>query len=87
MMKYRNGIRILVTITTNALKCRTLGVYNVRARMLESTRAIESQLTLYTARSAIALTRAVCMLLLPHAVTNGASLHIEQKNLIAGKAK
>ena len=27
----------------NALKCRTLGVYNARARMLESARAIETQ--------------------------------------------
>ena len=26
----------------NALKCRTLGIYNVRARMLESARAIEA---------------------------------------------
>ena len=27
----------------NGLKCRTLGVYNARARMLESARAIETQ--------------------------------------------
>ena len=38
----------------NALKCRTLGVYNARARMLESACAIELKLALYTAGSAIA---------------------------------
>ena len=40
---------------------------------------------MYTAGSAIALTRAVRMLVLPHAVTAGASLYIEQEYLIAGK--
>ena len=35
--------------------------------------------------SAIALTGAVPMLVLPHAVTAGASLYIEQEYLIAGK--
>ena len=35
--------------------------------------------------SAIALTGAVRMLLLPHAVTAGASWYIEQENLIADK--
>ena len=40
---------------------------------------------MYTAGSAIALTGAVSMLLLPHAVTAGASLYIEQEYLIAGK--
>ena len=43
------------------------------------------KLALYTAGSAIALTRAVPMLELPHAVTAVASLYIEQENLIAGK--
>ena len=37
------------------------------------------------AGSAIALTGAVRMLVLPHAVTAGASLYIEQEYLIAGK--
>ena len=40
---------------------------------------------LYTAGSAIALTRAVHMLVLPHAVTAGASLYIEEEYLIVGK--
>ena len=50
-------------------------------------RAIETQgwLCTYTAGSAIALTGAVSMLVLPHAVTAGASLYIEQEYLIAGK--
>ena len=39
----------------------------------------------YTAGSAIALTGAVRMLVLPHAVTSGASLYIEQEKLITGK--
>ena len=43
------------------------------------------QSALYTAGSAIALTGAVPMLVLPHAVTTGASLYIEQEYLIAGK--
>ena len=43
------------------------------------------KLALYTAGSAIALTGAVRMLVLPHAVPSGASLYIEQENLIAGK--
>ena len=38
-----------------------------------------------TAGSAIALTGAVCMLVLPHAVTAGVLLNIEQEYLIAGK--
>ena len=46
---------------------------------------LKLKLALYTAGSAIALTRAVLMLLLPHAVTAGASLYIEQENQIAGK--
>ena len=41
--------------------------------MLERERAIETKLALYTAGSAIALTGAVCMLVLPHAVTSCAS--------------
>ena len=43
------------------------------------------KLALYTAESAIALTGAVHMFLLPHAVTAGASLYIEQEILITGK--
>ena len=39
----------------------------------------------YTTESAIALTGAVHMLVLPHAVTSGALLYIEQEKLIAGK--
>ena len=52
--------------------------YNVRARMLER----HVQLALYTAGSAIALTGAVPMLVLPHAVTAGVSLYIEQEYLM-----
>ena len=44
-----------------------------------------SRLALYTAGSAMALTGAVPMLVLLHAVTSGASLYIEQEYLIAGK--
>ena len=40
---------------------------------------------LYAAGSATALTGAVPMLVMPHAVTAGASLYIEQEYLIAGK--
>ena len=43
------------------------------------------KLALYTAGSTIALTGAVRMLVLPHAVTAGASLYIEQEYPIAGK--
>ena len=39
----------------------------------------------YTAASAIALTGAVPVLVLPHAVTAGGLLYIEQEYLIAGK--
>ena len=46
---------------------------------------MSSRLALYTAGSAIALTGAVPMLVLPHAGTAGASLYIEQEYLIAGK--
>ena len=46
---------------------------------------LTSMLALYTAGSAIALTRAVPMLVLPHVVTAGASLYIEEEYLIAGK--
>ena len=60
-------------------------LYNVHARMLEKHVRLNSRLVLYTAGSTIALTRAVPMLVLPHAVTAGASLYIEQEHLIAGK--
>ena len=43
------------------------------------------RLALYTAGSAIALTGAVPMLVLPRAVTAGALLYIEQEYLITGK--
>ena len=43
---------------------------------------LKLKLALYTAGSAIG---AVSMLPLSHAVTTGASLYIEQENLIAGK--
>ena len=66
----------------NALKCRTLSVYNVRERMLERHVLLKLKVGFV---HAIALTGAVCMLILPHAVTAGASLYIEQKYLIAGK--
>ena len=64
----------------NALKCRTLGIYNTHV-------LLKLKLALYTgtAESAIGLTGAVRMLLLPHAVAAGALLYIEQENLIAGK--
>ena len=39
----------------------------------------------FTAGSAIALTGAVPVFVLPHAVTAGALLYIEQEYLIAGK--
>ena len=42
---------------------------------------LKLKLALYTAGSAIALTGTVRMLVLPHAVTAGASLYIEQENL------
>ena len=58
------------------LKVHVLDLYNARARM---------QCALYTAGSAIALARAVRMLVFPHAVTAGASLYIEQEYLITGK--
>ena len=67
----------------NALKCRTLDVYyNARARILESARAIETQVGSVHCWK---VTGAVRVLLLPHAVTAGALLYIEQENLIAGK--
>ena len=43
------------------------------------------KLALYIAGSAVALTGAVHMLVLPCAVTTGASLYIEQEYPIAGK--
>ena len=46
---------------------------------------LKLKLALYTAGSAIALTGAVRMLVLPHVVIACASLYIEQENLIAGK--
>ena len=48
---------------------------------------LKLKLALYTgtAESAIGLTGAVRMLLLPYAVTAGASLYIEQENLIVSK--
>ena len=54
----------------------------MRVRILESARAIKTKVG---SGSAIALTGGVCMLLLPHAVTAGALLYIEQENLIVGK--
>ena len=65
----------------NSLKCRTLGVYNVRVQILERARAIETQVALYAASSSIAFTGAVRMLVLPHLVTTGVSLYIEQEKL------
>ena len=62
----------------NALKCRTLSG-------LHAQNASQVALYTYTGGSAIALTRAVHMLVLPHAVISGASLYIEQEKLIAGK--
>ena len=55
--------------------------------MHETPRVIASQVAMYTytAGSSIALTRAVCMLVFPHAVTSGASLYIEQEKLIVDK--
>ena len=53
--------------------------------MLERHVPLKLKLALYTAGIAIALTGAVCMHVLPHAVTAGASLYIEQEYLIAGK--
>ena len=64
-----------------SLKAHMLDLYNAHVNA-GKTRAIE---TLYTARSAIILSRAVCMLVFPHAVTTGASLYIEQEYLITGK--
>ena len=58
-------------------------IHSARARMLE--RHVQLKLALYTAGSAIALTGAVRTLVLPHAVTAGASLYIEQEYPIAGK--
>ena len=59
-------------------KAHALDLYNACARMLE-----RLKLALYTAGSAIALTGAVRMLVLPHAVTAGAaSLYIEREYLI-----
>ena len=55
--------------------------YNACARMLE----LKVGSVLYTAGSAIALTGAVRKPVLPHAVTAGASLYIEQEYLITGK--
>ena len=70
----------------NALKCRTLGVYNAHVRECwKAHMLLKLKLALYTAGSAIALTGAVRVLLLPHAVTAGALLYIEQEYLIAGK--
>ena len=45
---------------------------------------LKLKLALY---SAIALNRAVRMLALPHAVTVGASLYIEQENLVVGRTE
>ena len=52
--------------------------------MLESVRAIETQvqLALYTAGNAIAKTGAVRMLALPHAITAGDWLYINRKTLL-----
>ena len=55
---------------------------SARAQMLE--RHVRLKLKVGSV-SAIALTGAVRMLVLPHAVTTGASLYIEQEYLIAGK--
>ena len=46
---------------------------------------LKLKLALYTAGSSIALTGAVRMLVLPHAVIAGVLLYIEQENLIVGK--
>ena len=66
------------------LKYRNLGV-RACANAGRGTCLLKLKFALYTARSAIALTRTVRILVLPHAVTAGASLYIEQENLIAGK--
>ena len=76
--KVQNPRRLRVR---ESLKAYALDLYNEHANAGKA-RAIE---TLYTAGSAIVLTGAVCMLVLPHAVTTGASLYIEQEYLIAGK--
>ena len=62
-----------------SLKAHALDIYNARARMLERHLRLKLRLALYTAGSAIALTGAVRMLVLPHAVIAGASLYIEQE--------
>ena len=59
----------------NALKCRTLGVHNEHARMLE-----RLKMALYTAGSAIALTGAVRVVVLPHAVTTVFRCTSKRKN-------
>ena len=65
----------------NALKCRTLGVRAcMNAGEVETGSCWLMLEALY-----IALVGAVRMLVLPHAVTAGASLYIEQEYLIAGK--
>ena len=53
--------------------------------MLERHVRLKLKVGSVTAGSTIALTRAVRMLVLPHAVTAGASLYIEQEYPIAGK--
>ena len=59
---------------------------NACANARKARRAIETRGWLCTLLgSAIALNGAVPMLVLPHAVTAGASLYIEQEYLIAGK--
>ena len=65
----------------NGLMCRTLGGAHAQNVNSASRTSIASQVALYsyTAGSAIALTGTVRMLVLPHAVTSGASLYIEQE--------
>ena len=62
---------------------------STRAQILESAharlRVLERHVRLKLRLAAIALTGAVRMLVLPHAVTAGASLYIEQEYLIVGK--
>ena len=61
-------------------------IYNARARMLERHVRLKLKVgSVHCWKRYIGLTGAVPMLVLPHAVTAGASLYFEQEYLIAGK--
>ena len=64
---------IATSMIMNALKCRTLCVYNMCV-------CNPGELKLVALYTAIALTEAVSMLVLTHAVTSGALMYIEQEN-------